>query len=142
MASKKLPDAVAGRTWVMVCSQARSFSYSVGSKLVMPPPFTPLVLCSSHHSIILSYARAACSSWSKQPSDVGLPLRLCAHANLPQKMLPVPSQPAPAPVEHAGVHLFCRSMLLLPPLHAAPTHMWPAYPCKQPPLIPGQACTD
>ena len=39
------------------------------------PPLTPAALCSSHHSIILSYARAACSSWSKQPREVGLPLR-------------------------------------------------------------------
>lgn len=46
-----------------------------GSKLVMPP-LTPAALCSSHQSIILSYARAACSSWSKHPSEVGLPLRL------------------------------------------------------------------
>ena len=64
-------------TCEMPCSQATSPSYSAGSKLVMPP-FTPLTLCSSHHSIILSYARAACSSRSKQPSDVGLPFRLHA----------------------------------------------------------------
>ena len=50
----------------------------MGSKLVMPPPLMPEVLCSSHHSIILSYARAACSSWSKQPSEVGFPFRLRA----------------------------------------------------------------
>ena len=73
---KKLGDQQRQRACEMVCSQTRSFSYSVGSKLVMPPPLTPLVLCSSHHSIILSYARAACSSWSKHPSDVGFPLRL------------------------------------------------------------------
>ena len=63
------------RACVTEDSWCRSFSYSVGSKLVMPP-LTPLVLCSSHQSIILSYARAACSSWSKHPSEVGLPLRL------------------------------------------------------------------
>ncbi len=57
------------------CSQAMSSVYSDGSKLVMPP-LTPAALCSSHQSIILSYARAASSSWSKHPSDVGLPLRL------------------------------------------------------------------
>ena len=51
----------------MDCSQANSFSYSCGSKLVMPL-LTPAALCSSHHSIILSYARAASSSWSKQPA--------------------------------------------------------------------------
>ena len=31
---------------------------------------------STHHSIILSYARDASISWSKQPKLVGLPLRL------------------------------------------------------------------
>lgn len=30
----------------------------------------------AHHSIILSYARDASISWSKQPKLVGLPLRL------------------------------------------------------------------
>ena len=53
-------------TCVTPCSHPMSFSYSEGSKLVMPP-LSPAVLCSSHHSIILSYALAASSSWSKQP---------------------------------------------------------------------------
>lgn len=51
---------------VHCCSQGMSFSYSLASKFVMPP-LTPVLLCISHHSIILSYAFAASSSLSKQP---------------------------------------------------------------------------
>lgn len=68
-------------TCVTLCNHAMSFSYSVASKLVMPP-LTVVVLCSSHHSIILSYARAASASWSKQPaaqrSDVHVHMQMQA----------------------------------------------------------------
>lgn len=52
-----------------------SFSYSLMSKFVMPD-LRVLELCSSHQIIILSYARAASSSSSKQPKLVGFPFRL------------------------------------------------------------------
>ena len=41
------------RTWEMFCRCSRSRSYSLASKLVMPP-FMPRFWWSSHHSIILS----------------------------------------------------------------------------------------
>jgi hypothetical protein len=49
------------------------------------PPFTPVLWCSSHQSIILSYARDASSSWSKHPSDVGFPFRLRRQIGCQQK---------------------------------------------------------
>lgn len=60
--------------------------YSPWSKLVMPP-LTPVAWWISHHIIILSYARAASSSLSKQPRLVGLPfLRNCASHRLVGKV--------------------------------------------------------
>ena len=62
----------AGSTANAVCAHMSCHMHGAQQQNSTPCPHSLY----PHHSIILSYARAACSSWSKQPSEVGLPLRL------------------------------------------------------------------
>mmetsp|Transcript_21900 Transcript_21900/g.55140 ORF Transcript_21900/g.55140 Transcript_21900/m.55140 type:complete len:278 (+) Transcript_21900:467-1300(+) len=87
--------------------------YSETSKLVMPP-LTDALWCSSHQIIILSYARAASVSWSKQPSEVGFPARRnCASQRRVGKVwctpryLEVKVRPACAPFCFTTLVTFC-----------------------------------